>query len=561
MSVPSAVNIQGGLSYLPGVSYLPDKIEVEIDDPIVTRVVTEFLDFLKYLTDLMKLMHIIKTKQLRSMTPIPTPVLREIMVLDNMGPRYKAWDRGCAGAIPGLSNSADNLFRIGMSSSLNSARHTKPVYRKEQQQKKRKGGLDVDLIEITGKKTKPLWHSIALETTPLKLGPINTMKGRATVPESFGLSNLLLKKNRPVDRSNSEQLLINIKAACAANVKASNPTFQNQMDMLLARDAGFKTVEDHKAYLDTQKPHWYKDLLMEAYKMGILYSQEVVQAFEALGRYYETTSTSMAYPKSKLCFLVLSLPVWDVCQIAFQRALDVSMDVCQIAFQRALDVSMDVCQIAFQRALDVSMDVCQIAFQRALDVSMDVCQIAFQRALDVSMDVCQIAFQRALDVSMDVCQIAFQRALDVSMDVCQIAFQRALDISMDVCQIAFQRALDVSMDVCQIAFQRALDVSMDVCQIAFQRALDVSMEVCQIAFQRALDVSMDVCQIAFQRALDYYLHAVLKIPAESNCLAEWLRCRKLPYLVRQPVSSEMQFLNKPGVPLEEEESLTSQPET
>ena len=35
--------------------------------PIVTRVVTEFLDFLKYLTDLMKLMHIIKTKQLRSM--------------------------------------------------------------------------------------------------------------------------------------------------------------------------------------------------------------------------------------------------------------------------------------------------------------------------------------------------------------------------------------------------------------------------------------------------------------------------------------------------------------
>ena len=35
--------------------------------------------------------------------------------------------------------------------------------RNRDQQKKRKGGLDNDLIEITGKKTRPLWHVVGLE--------------------------------------------------------------------------------------------------------------------------------------------------------------------------------------------------------------------------------------------------------------------------------------------------------------------------------------------------------------------------------------------------------------
>ncbi|GFS12050.1 hypothetical protein ElyMa_006687200 [Elysia marginata] len=63
----SAKKLAGGPPHLPGVSYIPDKIEVEIDDPIVKRVVTEFLDFLKSLTDIMKLLHTIKTKHLRSL--------------------------------------------------------------------------------------------------------------------------------------------------------------------------------------------------------------------------------------------------------------------------------------------------------------------------------------------------------------------------------------------------------------------------------------------------------------------------------------------------------------
>ncbi|RUS91744.1 hypothetical protein EGW08_000452 [Elysia chlorotica] len=223
--------------------------------------------------------------------------------------------------MPGISLSAEILFKGGASSSSIHSKHMKPVYRKEQQQKKRKGNLDNDLIEITGKKTKPLWHTIALEAATLNIGPMSGRR-RVSEPESFGLADLLNKRNRPVDRSNSEQLLINIKASVKANVKPSNSLFEMQMDMLLARDAGFTSVKEHKAFLDTQKPHWYKDMLMEAYKMGVLNNDEVVKAFESLGRYYDTTRTSLVLPKSKLCFLVMSLPVWDVCQVALQRAVD-----------------------------------------------------------------------------------------------------------------------------------------------------------------------------------------------------------------------------------------------
>lgn len=315
---------------LPGVTYIPDKIEIEIDDPIVKKVAIEFLDFLKSLTDLMKLMYTVKTKHLRSMVPMPTPVLREIMVLDNTGPRYKAWDRSCSGAMPGISNSADNLFKMGVSStsiSHGSTARQKPVLRKQEQQKKRKGGLDNDLIEITGKKTKPLWHAVALEPVGPSFGPISGSRAKFYVQDHFGLEKLLVKKNRPVNRSNSEQLLINIKAATTAEVQPSSATFEAQMDMLLARDAGFTSVEEHKAFLDTQKPHWYKDLLMAALRSGILYNFEIVRAFEAMGKYYETTKNSIAHPKPKLCFLVMSLPVWDLCQIGLQHAISFFLQV------------------------------------------------------------------------------------------------------------------------------------------------------------------------------------------------------------------------------------------
>ncbi|GFO12559.1 hypothetical protein PoB_003906400 [Plakobranchus ocellatus] len=54
----------------------------------------------------------------------------------------------------------------------------------------------------------------------------------------------------------------------------------------------------------------------------------------------------------------------------------------------------------------------------------------------------------------------------------------------------------------------------------------------------------DVCQASVQKALDYFIHVVLEIPAENNTLTEWLRNRKLPYLVHEPLTAEMVFLSK-----------------
>ncbi|GFO12557.1 hypothetical protein PoB_003906200 [Plakobranchus ocellatus] len=83
---------------------------------IVSRVELEFLDFLKALSDIMKLMHVVKSKHLRSVQVIPPAVLREIIVADNTGARFKAWDRSCSGAQPGITGSAEQIFRGGISS-------------------------------------------------------------------------------------------------------------------------------------------------------------------------------------------------------------------------------------------------------------------------------------------------------------------------------------------------------------------------------------------------------------------------------------------------------------
>lgn len=46
-------------------------------------------------------------------------------------------------------------------------------------------------------------------------------------------------------------------------VRTKDKNFQNQMDMMAASDAGFKSVDAYKTYLDTLKPHWFVNYNLE----------------------------------------------------------------------------------------------------------------------------------------------------------------------------------------------------------------------------------------------------------------------------------------------------------
>ncbi|CAG5134551.1 unnamed protein product, partial [Candidula unifasciata] len=68
--------------------------------------------------------------------------------------------RQIGGFVAGISVSADNIFKKGMSAVTVSGR-VRPALKKFEPVKKRP--LEADLIEVVGKKTKPLWHIVAME--------------------------------------------------------------------------------------------------------------------------------------------------------------------------------------------------------------------------------------------------------------------------------------------------------------------------------------------------------------------------------------------------------------
>ncbi|XP_059152694.1 uncharacterized protein LOC131938612 [Physella acuta] len=308
---------------LPGVSYLPDKIEVAENPALIQKIEGEFFDFLVTLNDILKLLHLIKPKHLRSLNPIPHNVIREMRVFGNKGPLYKKFDKQTSGTIPGISASADNLFRRGMSQGSYLGGKARPLLKKEGVKKKT---LESDLVEIIGKKTKPLWHTVALERPPeLNLTQVLEKKAENTTDETAQTRlqrDIINKKNIPVTRTHSESIIIAIKYLMQTQVRTKDKNFQNQMDMMAASDAGFKSVDAYKTYLDTLKPHWFKDLLKDCIHIGLFTSREILEAFENLGHFYHMDDNSLVLAKPRLCYLLMSLPIWDVCRLPVQRVFD-----------------------------------------------------------------------------------------------------------------------------------------------------------------------------------------------------------------------------------------------
>ncbi|KAI8776918.1 uncharacterized protein LOC106069044 isoform X3 [Biomphalaria glabrata] len=308
---------------VPGLSYIPDKIEVAENPALIHKIQTEFLEFLICLTDTLKLLHLIKPKHLRCMNPIPQSVLREMRVFGNKGPLYKKFDKHTGGAIVGISASADNLFRKGMSTASGFVNKTKPVLKKEGIKKK---PLESDLIEIIGKRTKPLWHSVALDRNQ-EQNMTQLLEEKLDDPKAESSQiklqrDIINKKNIPVTRTRSETLVIAIKYLMQTNIRPNDEEFQRQMDMMAASDAGFKSVEEYKIYLETLRPHWYKDLLKSCIHIGIYTAKEIMEAFEDLGYFYNMNEASLNLAKAKLSYLVLSLPIWDIGRMEVQRVID-----------------------------------------------------------------------------------------------------------------------------------------------------------------------------------------------------------------------------------------------
>ncbi|BFZ21035.1 hypothetical protein BsWGS_24074 [Bradybaena similaris] len=303
-------------TFVPGVVYIPDLIEVAEQPDLLLKIESDFSDFLICVRELLEMMHMLKVKHLRSMVPLPLNVFREMRLLQGKGPLFKQFDKQSGGNIPGISASVDTMFKRGMSSATVTTTRVKPALKKLETVRKRP--LEADLIEVVGKKSKPLWHTVALEP------PVDPLLSREEGEEEppCAPDRILSKKDLPLSRTRSEEIIASIKYLSYTKVHTTDKKYQMQMDMLAASNEGFKSVESYKAFLDTLKPHWFKDLVRDAAKVGIISSINVIEAIEKLGRYYDMTSTSLPLAKPKLCFLVMSLPLWDIARMSMQMAVN-----------------------------------------------------------------------------------------------------------------------------------------------------------------------------------------------------------------------------------------------
>ena len=110
-----------------------------------------------------------------------------------------------------------------------------------------------------------------------------------------------------------------INAAREVDVEPRTNRYKKQMDMLSAYFRGFTTLKEYHDFMETQRPHWFTDLLKRVRSFGLLNCQEMVTAFERLGKFFEYGD---AKGKAKLCYIIQSIPMWDVARITVQRATE-----------------------------------------------------------------------------------------------------------------------------------------------------------------------------------------------------------------------------------------------
>ena len=284
---------------LPGLSYLPDPVEMYEDAKMRHKVVAEFVDFLDCVTDLLHLVRLTTERHLRSPRPLPCDVIREMCTLHSvLGGRSQRFQAT-------LTTPRHTLARQSVKPLMLRGKRTMPTGEKTHR----------DLQEITGRNRMPIWQMVMQEkeacVVHLEYEMTKSRRTRGNKQSDASISALGQDRMRAmVDK---------IKMAQSLGVRASKPSHQRQVDMMLAYFHGFKSISEYKTYLEEQEEHWFTRILYDATDYGLLKSLHVVRAYERLSQFYHFSD---ALAKAKLCYITQSVPIWDVARMTFQRAVE-----------------------------------------------------------------------------------------------------------------------------------------------------------------------------------------------------------------------------------------------
>lgn len=321
----------------PGLPFAPSKVVIDEERSVQITVASEFIDFLDSLNDLLKLLRMVKTKHLRSLVPLPADVIREIHYTKDgkVGDRMRQFERGLFGKTPlsqtSTTTSSPSLFSP---SSISSSRQTSA----QSHSKRRLSGpkkmssissvrIDMSKLSIKpAKPAKPIWQIVALSLDIKKeMDRLTIANHRLSIGRKIEFEdefkNLLNKRfDVRVDEKN-RQLAGHLISKNQKEI-SKRDYYKNLMDMFQAYSGGFESIDAWKLHVESLRPHWFKDLFVEAKDLGVVVTEGVVLAFERLARFYEVDFSSVSYSRAKMCFIVQSLPVWDISRSTVQRALD-----------------------------------------------------------------------------------------------------------------------------------------------------------------------------------------------------------------------------------------------
>lgn len=175
----------------------------------------------------------------------------------------------------------------------------------------------------------PIWHQVAAaekknctnDTLPNRRIKKSSPKIESALSEmiSEGLTKIQAESAERV-RKKLNQFNRKERDSFIQKVLAFNPSYLYQLDLQRIRQAG-RCVNEEYEKEDVKTASWYGDLEKEAQDLGVAEEPEVINLLNTLYPFAIDDVTTLPYVQAKLCLVVQSLPVYELCSLTMMDAL------------------------------------------------------------------------------------------------------------------------------------------------------------------------------------------------------------------------------------------------
>lgn len=178
----------------------------------------------------------------------------------------------------------------------------------------------------------PIWHQVAsAEKNAKENGPKGQFPKRRLKMSSSKSENSLCDtiregfekiQARSAERVRKKLTEINRneKHSFISKVQAVDPSSVYPVDLQRVRQAGREIIQDSDKE-DVKSALWYEDLENEAKELGVASEAEVIILLNKLYPFAVDDITTLPFVQAKLCLIVQSLPIYELCPLTTLEAL------------------------------------------------------------------------------------------------------------------------------------------------------------------------------------------------------------------------------------------------